>query len=114
MPHTASSSRSFRHDVESIRSQFPALERRYQGHQVAYFDGPGGTQVPRGVVDAMADYLFQHNANTHWNYPTSAETDAAIAEARQARLRRTAGGAAPSSAQTSPLHMAQLRVARLA
>ena len=84
MPHTASSSRSFRHDVESIRSQFPALERRYQGHQVAYFDGPGGTQVPRGVVDAMADYRFQHNANTHWNYPTSAETDAAIAEARQA------------------------------
>jgi cysteine desulfurase family protein (TIGR01976 family) len=51
---------------------------------VAYFDGPGGTQVPRRVVDAMADYLYHHNANTHWNYPTSAETDQAIHEARLA------------------------------
>jgi cysteine desulfurase family protein (TIGR01976 family) len=40
--------------------------------------------VPREVVDAMADYLCHHNANTHWNYPTSAETDAAIANARAA------------------------------
>ena len=43
---------------------------------VAYFDGPGGTQVPRAVVDAMADYLLHHNANTHWAFPTSQETDA--------------------------------------
>ena len=50
----------------------------------AYFDGPGGTQVPRVVVEAMADYLIHHNANTHWAFPTSAETDAALAEARQA------------------------------
>jgi cysteine desulfurase family protein (TIGR01976 family) len=49
---------------------------------VAYFDGPGGTQVPRPVVEAMTDYLLNHNANTHWAFPTSAETDAAIAEAR--------------------------------
>jgi cysteine desulfurase family protein (TIGR01976 family) len=51
---------------------------------VAYFDGPGGTQVPREVVDAMSGYLYHHNANTHWNYPTSAETDAALAGAREA------------------------------
>ena len=51
---------------------------------VAYFDGPGGTQVPRAVVDAMSDYLLHHNANTHWAYPSSAETDAIIARARQA------------------------------
>jgi selenocysteine lyase/cysteine desulfurase len=50
---------------------------------VSYFDGPGGTQVPRAVVEAMADYLFQHNANTHWAFPTSAETDAALAGARR-------------------------------
>jgi cysteine desulfurase family protein (TIGR01976 family) len=49
---------------------------------VAYFDGPGGTQVPRSVVEAMADYLLNHNANTHWHYPTSEETDAMIASAR--------------------------------
>ena len=68
----------------NVRSQFPALERRHNGHPVAYFDGPGGTQVPRRVVDAMADYLYHHNANTHWSYPTSAETDAAIQVAREA------------------------------
>lgn len=67
-----------------VRSQFPALERIHNGFPVAYFDGPGGTQVPRRVVDAMAEYLYHHNANTHWSYPTSAETDAAISEARQA------------------------------
>jgi cysteine desulfurase family protein (TIGR01976 family) len=51
---------------------------------VAYFDGPGGTQVPRAVVEAMANYLLRHNANTHWAFPTSAETDAALAGARRA------------------------------
>ncbi|MEO8634946.1 MAG: cysteine desulfurase-like protein [Gemmatimonadales bacterium] len=71
-------------DLASIRARFPALERRYAGHPVAYFDGPGGTQVPRSVADAMVDYLLHHNANTHWAYPTSEETDSAIAGARQA------------------------------
>ena len=65
-----------------VRRDFPALERLHEGHPVAYFDGPGGTQVPRQVADAMTDYLFHHNANTHWNYPTSAETDAALEAAR--------------------------------
>ena len=70
--------------LANVRSQFPALERIHNGQPVAYFDGPGGTQVPRRVVDAMADYLYHHNANTHWSYPTSAETDAAIQAAREA------------------------------
>jgi cysteine desulfurase family protein (TIGR01976 family) len=69
--------------VELIRAQFPALERTHNGYAVAYFDGPGGTQVPRAVVKAMTDYLFHHNANTHWAYPTSNETDEIIANARQ-------------------------------
>jgi cysteine desulfurase family protein (TIGR01976 family) len=69
--------------VETIRSRFPALERRHKGTPVAYFDGPGGTQVPRSVVDAMSDYLLHHNANTHWAYPTSVETDALIESARK-------------------------------
>lgn len=67
---------------EEIRSHFPALEREHGGARVAYFDGPGGTQVPRGVVEAMSDYLYRHNANTHWAYPTSAETDEIIEYAR--------------------------------
>ena len=70
--------------LDGIRKQFPALERVHNGHPVAYFDGPGGTQVPRSVGDAMLDYLYQHNANTEWAYPTSAETDEAIASSRQA------------------------------
>jgi cysteine desulfurase family protein (TIGR01976 family) len=72
------------HDLATVRAVFPALARRQEGHPVAYFDGPGGTQVPRSVVEAMADYLYHHNANTHWAFPTSVETDAAIAGARAA------------------------------
>jgi cysteine desulfurase family protein (TIGR01976 family) len=67
-----------------IRADFPALDRVHQGFPVAYFDGPGGTQVPRAVVSAMSEYLLGHNANTHWSFPTSAETDQALAEARRA------------------------------
>ncbi|HEV8612454.1 MAG TPA: aminotransferase class V-fold PLP-dependent enzyme, partial [Gemmatimonadales bacterium] len=70
--------------LEAIREQFPALARRHRGHPVAYFDGPGGTQVPRAVVDAVDDYLFHHNANTHWAYPSSAETDGLLEAAREA------------------------------
>src|SRR5687768_3926932 len=69
--------------VNEIRRHFPALERVHNGYPVAYFDGPGGTQVPRYVVEQMNDYLYNHNANTHWAYPTSAETDAAIEHARE-------------------------------
>jgi cysteine desulfurase family protein (TIGR01976 family) len=69
--------------VGEIRSAFPALARSQHGRPVAYFDGPGGTQVPRRVVEAMEDYLLHHNANTHWPYPTSAETDAIILAARE-------------------------------
>ena len=67
-----------------VRSAFPALDRVHRGFPVAYFDGPGGTQVPGSVVDAMRDYLLHHNANTHWAYPSSAETDAAIQRSREA------------------------------
>lgn len=68
--------------TSEIRAQFPSLEREHNGYPVAYFDAPGGTQTPRGVVDAVADYLLNHNANTHWEYPTSHETDAIIESAR--------------------------------
>src|SRR5438874_1988667 len=68
--------------TEEIRQRFPALARTHNGYSIAYFDGPGGTQVPRTVVEAMNDYLYHHNANTHWAYPTSEETDAIIDSAR--------------------------------
>jgi cysteine desulfurase family protein (TIGR01976 family) len=69
-------------DTGDLRLQFPALERVHNGYPVAYFDGPGGTQVPRAVSEAMVDYLHHHNANTHWPYPTSVETDEALDHAR--------------------------------
>ncbi len=71
-------------NTATIRSHFPALERRHAGGPVAYLDGPGGTQVPRVVAEAMADYLLHHNANTHWAYPSSAETDEMLAASRLA------------------------------
>jgi len=67
-----------------IRRHFPALERIHNGYPVAYFDGAGGTQTPSTVVDAVSDYLLNHNANTHWEYPSSHETDAIIESARHA------------------------------
>jgi cysteine desulfurase family protein (TIGR01976 family) len=68
--------------VDEIRAHFPALVRREGKYPVAYFDGPGGTQVPLTVADAVRSYLLEHNANTHWAYPTSIETDNLLAEAR--------------------------------
>lgn len=69
--------------VEQVRSRFRALEREHNGRPVAYFDGPGGTQVPDAVVEAMGNYLVHHNANTAWAYPSSQETDALLARARE-------------------------------
>lgn len=74
--------------VELIRELFPALRRtveKLDGRPVpvAFFDGPGGTQVPKPVAEAMTEYLLHHNANTHWAYPTSIETDAMLAASRE-------------------------------
>jgi cysteine desulfurase family protein (TIGR01976 family) len=69
--------------VETIRGVFPALLREHAGRPVAYFDGPGGTQVPRQVVDAVTRHLVHHNANRRWAYPSSAETDAQVDAARR-------------------------------
>jgi cysteine desulfurase family protein (TIGR01976 family) len=102
--------------LDKIRSHFPALSRKHHGAPVAYFDGPGGTQVPRTVVEAMTDYLYHHNANSHWNYPTSAETDEIIATARQT-LADFVGGAPReivfgANATTLSLHLSRA-IARL-
>lgn len=67
-----------------VRADFPVFDRRIAGRSIAFFDGPGGSQVPRQVADAVADYLLHHNANTHGYFATSAETDAALTHAREA------------------------------
>ncbi len=72
-------------DLSVMRDQFPALQQPdEQGRPFVYFDGPGGTQVPRSVIDAMADYLTRANANTHGAFATSQRNDQIIVEARQA------------------------------
>lgn len=71
-------------DVPALRDRFPSLARMHGGRPIAYFDGPGGTQVPLEVAEAVSDYLIHHNANAHWPFPTSRETDDIIASGRQA------------------------------
>jgi cysteine desulfurase family protein (TIGR01976 family) len=71
-------------DLSWIRSQFPSFAETVNGHPAAYFDGPGGTQVPRRVIDAISDYLKHANANTCGAYLTSRRTNQVIADARSA------------------------------
>src|SRR6201984_3376948 len=71
-------------DLTCIRAQFPSLSQTVNGHPAAFLDGPGGTQVPQRVIDAISDYLRRDNANTGGAYSTSRRTDAMIAEARAA------------------------------
>jgi cysteine desulfurase family protein (TIGR01976 family) len=71
-------------DVAYVRNQFPALKRLVDGRPAAYLDGPGGTQTPQRVIDAVADYLAHRNCNIHGAFVTSEETDAVIQAAREA------------------------------
>ncbi len=71
-------------DLVSIRKQFPSLERTLDRHPVVYFDGPGGTQIPRQVMDAVAHYYLAMNCNTEGTFVTSRDTDRMLAEAHQA------------------------------
>jgi cysteine desulfurase family protein (TIGR01976 family) len=71
-------------DLTHIRSQFPSLAQTVNGHPAAFLDGPGGTQVPQRVIDAISAYLGHDNANTGGAYSTSRHTDAMIARARGA------------------------------
>ena len=71
-------------DPEAVRPLFPALRRSHNGRQVAYLDGPGGTQVPETVIDAMADYLRQGGSNLGGGFATSDVSEQIVAAARSA------------------------------
>src|SRR5579872_4497097 len=71
-------------DPVQIRAQFPSLAQTVNGHPAVFLDGPGGTQVPQRVIDAISNYLRHDNANTAGAYATSRRTDAMLAEARAA------------------------------
>jgi cysteine desulfurase family protein (TIGR01976 family) len=67
-----------------VRSQFPALAQTVNGQPAVFFDGPGGTQVPQRVIDAVSYYLARHNANSGGAFATSHATDRVVADARAA------------------------------
>ncbi len=71
-------------DLAWVRSQFPSLSQTVNGHPATFLDGPGGTQVPQRVIDAISDYLAHNNANTCGAYATSRHTDKMIAGGRTA------------------------------
>jgi cysteine desulfurase family protein (TIGR01976 family) len=64
-------------DVEAVRARYSALRQR-----LAFFDGPGGTQVPDEVIDAVSRYYRESNANVSGPYATSRRTEALVAQAR--------------------------------
>ena len=71
-------------DVQWCRNQFPALATEVAGQPAVFFDGPAGSQVPRRVIDAVADYFTQCNANHGGLFQTSRQSDAILAAARHA------------------------------
>ena len=81
---TSPTSASLALDINWVRAQFPALTRTVNGNPAVFFDGPGGTQVPQRVIDAISDYLARNNANTHGAFQTSHNTDRIVDEARAA------------------------------
>ena len=83
-----------RFDVDALRAEFPALARRQDGRTVAFLDGPGGTQVPQRVIDAMTDYLANTNANSGGAFTTSELTDS-MAEEAHAAVADFLGAASP-------------------
>src|SRR5436190_12585552 len=73
--------------VESLRSHFPALQRVVEGGHPVFLDGPGGTQVPRSVIVAIAHYLSTCNANHGGVFQTSQESDQIVHDAHAAVAR---------------------------
>jgi cysteine desulfurase family protein (TIGR01976 family) len=71
-------------DIAPIKQQFPALARTVADQPAVFADAPGGTQVPRSVIDAMVRYLERSNANEGGAFITSQETDELIEQARRA------------------------------
>jgi len=71
-------------DIAWVREQFPALKLQVNGRTAAFLDGPGGTQVPQRVIDAVTNYFVESNANVGGAYLTSERNDAMLAEAHRA------------------------------
>ena len=102
MPYTSK-------EAMACRADFPALARELNGIPLSYLDGPGGTQVPRRVIDAVSDYYSRCNANTHGAFITSSETDQVMDKAREtmaAFLGAESGGQVSFGANMTTLNFA--------
>jgi cysteine desulfurase family protein (TIGR01976 family) len=71
-------------DVDALRSRFPALSIEQGGRPIVLFDGPGGTQVPESVIEAVARYYRESNANHGGTFLTSRRSDAVLEDAHLA------------------------------
>jgi cysteine desulfurase family protein (TIGR01976 family) len=71
-------------EVDKLRRQFPALQRTVNGRLLSFLDGPGGTQVPQSVIDAMSNYLANGSSNLGGPFLTSSEADLVVDNARLA------------------------------
>jgi cysteine desulfurase family protein (TIGR01976 family) len=71
-------------DVDALRARFPALALEHEGQAMAFFDGPGGTQVTDTVIEAVSEYYRTSNANHGGTFPTSERSDAILDEAHLA------------------------------
>jgi cysteine desulfurase family protein (TIGR01976 family) len=86
MPQSATDDPVVTYPIDSpwVRAQFPALSQTAHGQPAVFLDGPGGTQVPQRVIDAISDYLRNSNANTDGVFATSQRSDTMLAAARVA------------------------------
>ena len=71
-------------NTAAIRAQFPALRREEHGTTVAWFDGPGGSQVPQTVIDAISEFLARGGSNHGGAFAASRDSEAAHESARAA------------------------------
>jgi len=95
-------------DVDAVRARYSALQR-----PLAFFDGPGGTQVPDEVIEAIARYYRESNANVSGPYETSRRTEALVTQARltAAEFLSCAPGEAIFGANMTTLNFALTRAA---
>ncbi len=105
-------------DVAALRRRFPALLLTHDGAPMAFFDGPGGTQVPDTVIDAVARYYRESNANAGGAFGTSERSDAMVAAAHRA-MADLVGAASPdeiafgANMTTLTLHVSRSIVATM-
>jgi cysteine desulfurase / selenocysteine lyase len=73
-------------NIESIRADFPILQRRIHGLPLVYLDNAATSQKPRSVIDALTRYYEQTNANVHRGVHTLSEEATAQYEGARAKV----------------------------